>query len=231
MFSTVYVHTHGHVERAHRARPVPHSGGGLGSSSVYCVASCDWGVYGPKRTVYANCAGTRLEAVTLRLHRNVTSLVPLQPSPSRSPDMLAERSSRAPTIASVLRCALKCRPMAAFSAPPSRLLCGYANSVTELIGRTPMVRLNRVIGDDCVAANVLVKLEMQNPGGSVKVRAATRTRPSFVRLPLVAARAMNATPLPDLPVACITALFRPLKPGLQGPTPWCAGYLGHHHMV
>ena len=30
----------------------------------------------------------------------------------------------------------------------------------------------QVIGDDCVAANILVKLEMQNPGGSVKDRIA-----------------------------------------------------------
>lgn len=49
---------------------------------------------------------------------------------------------------------------------------GYVNSVNELIGRTPMVRLNRVIGENCKAANVLVKLEMQNPGGSVKDRIA-----------------------------------------------------------
>lgn len=30
----------------------------------------------------------------------------------------------------------------------------------------------KVIGDDCVAANVLVKMEMQNPGGSIKDRIA-----------------------------------------------------------
>ena len=44
----------------------------------------------------------------------------------------------------------------------------YAESVTELIGKTPMIKLQRVIGDDCKAAKVLVKLEMENPGGSVK---------------------------------------------------------------
>lgn len=33
-----------------------------------------------------------------------------------------------------------------------------------------MVRLRRVIGDDCRAAKVLMKLEMENPGGSVKDR-------------------------------------------------------------
>ena len=46
----------------------------------------------------------------------------------------------------------------------------YANSVTEIIGKTPMVRLNRVVPEG--AATVLVKLEMQNPGGSVKDRIA-----------------------------------------------------------
>jgi len=51
-------------------------------------------------------------------------------------------------------------------------MAGWHNNVSEVIGNTPMVRLNRVIGEDCVADNVLVKLEMQNPGGSVKDRIA-----------------------------------------------------------
>ncbi len=42
------------------------------------------------------------------------------------------------------------------------------NSVTELIGRTPLVRLNRIVGDG--AAEVVVKLEFFNPAGSVKDR-------------------------------------------------------------
>ena len=46
----------------------------------------------------------------------------------------------------------------------------YANSVTEIIGKTPMVKLNRVVPEG--AATVLVKLEMQNPGGSLKDRIA-----------------------------------------------------------
>lgn len=43
-----------------------------------------------------------------------------------------------------------------------------ANNVTELIGQTPMVRLNRMPGED--SAQILAKLEMFNPGGSVKDR-------------------------------------------------------------
>lgn len=42
------------------------------------------------------------------------------------------------------------------------------SSVSELVGRTPLVRLNRLGGD--VRATVLAKLEFQNPGGSVKDR-------------------------------------------------------------
>jgi len=60
----------------------------------------------------------------------------------------------------------------AFSAAPVAAAPSWANDVTETIGNTPMVRLNKVIGDDCVAANVLVKMEMQNPGGSIKDRIA-----------------------------------------------------------
>src|SRR5690554_1157608 len=42
------------------------------------------------------------------------------------------------------------------------------NDISELIGRTPVVRLNNMLGRD--AARVLVKLERTNPGGSVKDR-------------------------------------------------------------
>ncbi len=44
----------------------------------------------------------------------------------------------------------------------------YHNSILEKIGNTPLVRLNRVASD--VPALVLAKLELFNPGGSVKDR-------------------------------------------------------------
>ncbi|MDF2547181.1 MAG: cysK [Anaerosolibacter sp.] len=44
------------------------------------------------------------------------------------------------------------------------------NSITELIGNTPMVKLNKLIGKD--DAQVYVKLEFFNPGSSVKDRIA-----------------------------------------------------------
>ena len=45
---------------------------------------------------------------------------------------------------------------------------GIAPNSCELIGNTPLVRLNRIPGRDC--AEVLAKHEGLNPGGSVKDR-------------------------------------------------------------
>jgi cystathionine beta-synthase/cysteine synthase A len=53
-------------------------------------------------------------------------------------------------------------------APPA--LPGVAGSVLDLIGSTPMVRLNSLTRD--LAAQVVVKLEGRNPGGSAKDRPA-----------------------------------------------------------
>jgi cysteine synthase A len=46
-----------------------------------------------------------------------------------------------------------------------------ANSITDLIGRTPLLRLNRVIGPEC-KATILAKLESMEPCNSVKDRLA-----------------------------------------------------------
>ena len=46
----------------------------------------------------------------------------------------------------------------------------YINSITEAIGRTPLLKLNRVGEKGC--ANVFVKLEHLNPSGSYKDRMA-----------------------------------------------------------
>ncbi len=48
----------------------------------------------------------------------------------------------------------------------------YADSLLELIGNTPLVRLRKVVGD--VPGMVLAKVEYLNPGGSVKDRIALR---------------------------------------------------------
>ncbi|HEX8802657.1 MAG TPA: pyridoxal-phosphate dependent enzyme, partial [Acidimicrobiales bacterium] len=45
-----------------------------------------------------------------------------------------------------------------------------ASSLVDLIGETPLVRLNRVT--DGLTCTVAAKLEMLNPGGSVKDRPA-----------------------------------------------------------
>ncbi|MET3949335.1 cystathionine beta-synthase [Arthrobacter sp. UYEF36] len=48
----------------------------------------------------------------------------------------------------------------------------YAQSVLDLIGNTPLVKLHRVT--DGIGATVLVKLEYLNPGGSIKDRIAVK---------------------------------------------------------
>ncbi len=49
---------------------------------------------------------------------------------------------------------------------------GIAQSVLDLVGETPLVRLRRVV--PAGAAEVCAKLELENPGGSVKDRPALR---------------------------------------------------------
>jgi cysteine synthase A len=56
------------------------------------------------------------------------------------------------------------------SSSTGQALAGVVDSVLELIGNTPMVRLRRVVPEG--AAEVLGKLESLNPGGSVKDRIA-----------------------------------------------------------
>ena len=46
----------------------------------------------------------------------------------------------------------------------------YYDNILELIGNTPLVRLNNLVGPD--SATVLLKMEQLNPGGSVKDRMA-----------------------------------------------------------
>jgi len=46
-----------------------------------------------------------------------------------------------------------------------------ADSMLELVGRTPMVRLRRIAGSSAGIAEIVCKLEGQNPAGSVKDRA------------------------------------------------------------
>ena len=51
-------------------------------------------------------------------------------------------------------------------------------SITELIGGTPLLRANNFIRERSLAADLLVKLEYFNPAGSVKDRIAKAMRKS-----------------------------------------------------
>ena len=46
------------------------------------------------------------------------------------------------------------------------------HSLTELIGRTPLLEISHIEEKEQLKARVLAKLESFNPGGSVKARAA-----------------------------------------------------------
>ena len=60
------------------------------------------------------------------------------------------------------------------SVPRAREPLGIAGSVLELVGATPLVRLQRVVDGLTPGVEVWVKLEFLNPGGSVKDRAGVR---------------------------------------------------------
>ena len=79
-------------------------------------------------------------------------------------------SARLPSAAAAVRAARLASSSSAAAPPPPLPRPHRAHSVTELVGATPVVRLNRVIPSS--SATVWLKLESLNPGGSVKDRIA-----------------------------------------------------------
>ena len=61
------------------------------------------------------------------------------------------------------RCA---RPRSCSPAPPP------TDKYLDTVGRTPLIQLSRLLPAECKAKAVYVKMEMQNPGGSIKDRIA-----------------------------------------------------------
>jgi len=57
--------------------------------------------------------------------------------------------------------------------PPAPVVPSIGTSILDLVGRTPLIRLRR-IEKECPGVEIYAKAEWQNPGGSVKDRAAAR---------------------------------------------------------
>src|ERR1700749_3825575 len=57
--------------------------------------------------------------------------------------------------------------------PPVPVVPSIGTSILDLVGRTPLIRLRR-IEQECPGVEIYAKAEWQNPGGSVKDRAAAR---------------------------------------------------------
>lgn len=57
-------------------------------------------------------------------------------------------------------------------AKTGKMPCPPTVDYIQTVGNTPMVNLKKILPADCKAKRVLAKLEMQNPGGSLKDRIA-----------------------------------------------------------
>eukprot|EP00966_Prymnesium_polylepis_P252562 5838888-Prymnesium_polylepis.1 len=67
---------------------------------------------------------------------------------------------------------LKTRPPDALAEIAKLLGTGITSSYLDTVGNTPLVKLDRVLPPEAKHATVLAKLEMNNPGGSLKDRIA-----------------------------------------------------------
>lgn len=73
----------------------------------------------------------------------------------------------------------------------------YLNSITEAIGNTPLVKLNKVMG--ATEGTVLTKVEYFNPGNSIKDRIAVKMIEDAEAKGLLNPEALSLRGLPEIP--------------------------------
>ena len=170
----------------------------------------------PRRRALAG----RVHAGPLRARRGLRRRLRVDRGPAGAREGPRRHEHRRPAATAKRRCAngRPCTRSDDRSSPPTpRRRMNRAASITDLIGRTPLVRLNRI--SDETGAEVLGKLESFNPGGSVKDR---------IGLAMIEAAEREGRITPGAPPSSSRPAATPASPW-----PWSAAARGYqlrpHH--